>query len=164
MCQTRLKSSGFTIAELLMSLAILAMLMAALATALSASIMNYKANEDTFIAVNSARQALIRMTSQIRTGLVDPNNIANEQECIVLCSDGSTVRFYYDNANDKLMLYDYGAAADYTLCDNVTAVSFKKDNSTPSGDVKNVRISMTVSAGDVEQTLAGAALARRVIQ
>lgn len=157
-------SNGFTMIELLISLAIIGMLLAAVAAALNASIINYNENEKIFKHVNTARQALVRMTTQIRSGMVDPNNITNEQVCEVLCSDGSNVRYHYDAANDELLLYDYGTAQDYLLCDNVTALSFKKDNSTASGDVESVRISITVSDGTMEQKLSAAAVVRKVLE
>jgi len=72
---------GFTIAELLLSLAITAILLAGMAVAFNASMTNYQQNEDIFKSVNSARQALFRMTTQIRTGFVDPNDVANQQQC-----------------------------------------------------------------------------------
>jgi hypothetical protein len=132
--------------------------------ALQASVMNYQENEKVFKNINEARQALVRMTNQIRTGYVDPNNIANEQECIVSCSDGSLIRYHYDSGAGKLYLYDYAAAADYLLCDNVTALSFKKDDNSPSGDVKSVRISITVNNNGTEQDLAAAAVVRKVLE
>ena len=163
--KTRYNSSkGFTMAELLISLVIMGMLLAAVATALNASIINYNENEKIFKHMNTARQALVRMTTQIRSGLVDPNNIANEQQCDVICSDVSHVRYHYDAVNDQLLLYDYATAQDYLLCDNVTALTFKKDNSTTSGDVESVRISITVSDGTMEQKLSAAAVVRKVLE
>jgi len=158
-------SSGFTVIELLISLAIMGVLLAALAVAFNASMINYQENEKIFKTLNSARQALTRMTSQIRTGYVDANNITNEQICEVLCADGSTVRFHYDSGNNRLCLYDYNTTADYVLCDNVSAVVFKKEpNSNPIPDVKSVRISLTVNDGDYEQKLAAAAVVRKVLE
>ena len=54
---------GFTIVELLMSLVIMAMLMATVALAFNASVINYTANKDMYRAMNTARQALLRITS-----------------------------------------------------------------------------------------------------
>ena len=151
--------------ELLISLAIIGMLLAAVAAALNASIINYNENEKIFKHVNTARQALVRMTTQIRSNFVDANNIANEQQCDIISTGGAFyVRYHYDSANDQLLLYDYNTAQDYLLCDNVTALSFKKDNSTASGDVESVRISITVSDGTMEQKLSAAAVVRKVLE
>jgi prepilin-type N-terminal cleavage/methylation domain-containing protein len=155
---------GFTLVELLISLVIVAMLLAAVAVALNASIINYRENEKIFRSINEARQALTRMTSQIRTGLVDPNNISDQQTCEVFCSDGSRVKYHYDSANNRLYLYDYGTSTDYLLCDNVSSITFKKDNNTTSGDVKSVRISITISDSQITQSLAAAAVVRRALE
>jgi len=58
---------AFTIAELLLALAITGLLLAVVAVAFNASIINYGENEDVFKTINSARQALFRITSQLRT-------------------------------------------------------------------------------------------------
>ena len=158
------KVRGLTLIEMLISLAIVAGLLTALAVAINASAMNYKENEDIFKTVNMARQALLRITSQIRTGFVDANNIADESACGILCADDSLVRYHYDSVNDKLYLYDYTTAADYLLCENVTAMSFKKDNSGPTApEVKSVRILITVDSGKTQQQLAAAAVVRRIL-
>jgi len=154
---------GFTLVELLISLVIVGMLLAAVAAALNASIINYRENEEIFRGINEARQALTRMTSQIRTGMVDPNNISDQQTCEVFCSDGTRVKYHYDSTNNHLYLYDYGTGSDYLLCDNVSSIIFKKDNNTTSGDVKSVRISIAISDGQITQSLAAAAVVRRVL-
>ena len=73
--------TGFSIVELLLALAIGAMLLVAVAVAFNASAMNYQENEAIFKTVNAARQALLRMTSQLRTAdsvdLAAPGNQCN---------------------------------------------------------------------------------------
>ena len=157
-------SAGFTIAEMLITLAIMGLLLTAVAIAFNASVINYQENEKAFHSINAARQALTRMTSQIRTGYVDPNNIANEQICQVFCADGSQIRYHYESADKKLYLYDFSSGSDYTLCENVNAITFKKDNNTSTGDVKSVRISITVSQDNIEQKLSAAAVVRKVLE
>ncbi len=71
--------TGFTIAELLLALAIASILLATVATAFNASIINYRENEDMFKVINSARQSLFRITSQLRTAdAVEPSAPVNE--------------------------------------------------------------------------------------
>ena len=154
-------NSGFTIVEMLIALAITAILLTAIAVAFNASIINYTENQNIFKAINQARQALSRITTQVRTGMVDPNNISDQTRCKVLCADGSTVTYRYESGVQKLYLNTSGT--DHLLCDNVAAMTFKKDNSTPTGDVKSVQISMTVVSGDVRQTVAAAAVVRKVL-
>jgi len=152
---------GFTIVEMLIALAITAILLTAIAVAFNASIINYTENQNIFKAINSVRQALSRITTQVRTGMVDPNNISDQTRCKVLCADGSTVTYRYESGAQKLYLNTGGT--DHLLCDNVTAMTFKKDNGTPTGDVKSVQISMTVVSGDVRQTVSAAAVVRKVL-
>jgi prepilin-type N-terminal cleavage/methylation domain-containing protein len=154
--------TGFTIVELLIVLAITAMLLAAVAVAFNASVINYRENEDMFKTINIARQALSRMVSQIRTGLVDPNDLSSDS-CKLLCADGPEITYRYDAADNTLYLYDHSAATDYVLCDNVTDMTFEKDNDTPTGDIKSVQISITVESGNVRQTLSAAAVVRKVL-
>jgi len=148
---------GFTIVELLIALAITGILLAAVAVAFNASIINYTENQNIFKAINSARQALSRITTEVRTArMVDPNN--DPTCCRVWCADGSIVTYRYESGEGKQKLY----LNDHVLCDNVAAMTFKKDEGTPpTGDVKSVQISMTVAIGDVRQTVTAAAVVRR---
>jgi prepilin-type N-terminal cleavage/methylation domain-containing protein len=157
-------TSGFTIAELLIALAITGLLLVAVAVAFNASVTSYRENEDIFKTINVARQALLRITSQLRTGLVDPNDISNVDKCTLLCADGSKIKYWYDNGDNSLYLYDYDKDEDYLLCDNVTDMTFIKDNNTPTGDIKSVQISITVQSGNVQRTVSTAAVVRRILE
>jgi len=159
----RKTKSGFTIIEMLISLAILALLMSAVATAFYASAVNYRENEDIFRAVHTARQVLFRITMELRTATAvkhdDPAN-----ECTMVTAEGSNITYRYNSGDNTLYLItnDDATDADYVFCDNVTAMSFVRTFDT--GDptvVKNVQINMTVAAGDVSQTVSTAVVVRR---
>ncbi len=159
----RIRSSGskvgFTIVELLISLALLAMLMAAVGVAVHASAMNYKANEDIFKAMNTARQAMTRITCDLRTATevfgADPDT-----QCSLITPDGRDITYRWNSADETLYLDINPNAGSYVLCRNVTAMTFAR---TPlAGEpVRNVRVLMTVKVGDVSQTVASAAVIRR---
>jgi Tfp pilus assembly protein PilW len=156
--------TGFTVAELLLALAVSAMLLAAVAFAFNASIINYQENEDIFKAINSARQALSRMTSQLRTAdAVDPNSPANE--CALITADGDDITYRYNSGDNKLYLItnDDLSDSDYVLCDNVTAMTFTKDTVVEDMQtkVKSVQISITVVSGNVQQKISAAVVIRR---
>jgi type II secretory pathway pseudopilin PulG len=154
---------GFCIAELLIVLAITGMLLAAVAVALNASIINYRENEDIFKAVNNARQALSRVTSQLRTGhWVDPNAPSNE--CSFFTADGQDITYQYRSADNKLYLITNSNAQEYLLCDNVASMSFSRTLTDDGSDCKSVQISMTVQSGNVQQALSAAAVIRRNLQ
>ena len=154
--------TGFTIVELLLALAIASILLATVATAFNASIINYRQNEDMFKVINSARQALSRITSQLRTGYwVDPN--APNNECSFFTADDENITYQYNNGDNKLYLItnDDLSDPDYVLCDNVTAMTFTKTPTDDGTDCKSVQISITVTRGNVERKISAAAAIRR---
>ncbi len=150
--------NGFGLVELLIALAITALLLVAVAVAFNASVMSYSQNEDMFKAVNSARQALVRITTQLRTGYwVDP--CAPSNECSFYTAGGDDITYEYRGTDNKLYLITDGL--EYVLCDNITSMSFVKTPTDDGSDTKSVQISITVSSGDVRQTVTSAAVIRR---
>jgi prepilin-type N-terminal cleavage/methylation domain-containing protein len=149
---------GFTILELLIALSISAILLGAIAVAFNGSIINYQQNESIFRTINNARQALYRMTTQIRTAeAVDPN--ASSTECSFFTADGENITYEYRSADNKLYLITN--SQEYVLCDNVTAMTFTKSFSEDGLYCKSVQISMTVVSGDLQRTISSAAVIRR---
>ena len=156
--------NGFTVAELLIAMAIMAIILSATAVAFNAAVVNYRENQDLFNSVNTARQAMDRITAQLRTAdAVEPNSPANE--CTLLAADGSDVTYQYNSDDNKLYLVtnDDLSDSDYVLCDNVSAMSFTKNTATEDSItyVKSVQITMTVVNGRVQQTVAAAAVVRK---
>ena len=156
--------SGFTLVELLLALAISAMLLAALGAAFNASAMNYRENEKIFKTINNARQALFRMTRQLRTANgVDPS--APNNECTLMTDGNEDITYRFNNADGKLYLVtnDDLLDDDYVLCENVTAMTCTKNAvlEDTTWVVKSVQISITVSCDDMERTIAAAAVVRR---
>jgi prepilin-type N-terminal cleavage/methylation domain-containing protein len=157
-------TSGFTIVELLVGLAITGLLLAAVAVAFNASAMNYRENEDIFKTINNARQALFRITTQLRTAnAVDPNALDNE--CSMITAGGEDITYRFESSENKLYLVTNDNAADsnYVLCDGVAAMTFAKDNVTEGSFtyVENVQISMTVQSGGLQRTVSAAAVVRK---
>lgn len=153
-----IRQRGFTLVECLIGLAISAMLLAAIAVAFNASLISYGENENMFRAINSARQAMARMTSQIRTGHTFDLGAAANQCSFFTAADVDTT-YEYRIADQKLYLIQNGT--DYVLCDNVTAASFAKTLNNAGDDFKSVQISLTVQSGNISRTLSGAAVVRR---
>jgi len=158
-----MQKRAFTVVELLMALAITAMLLTAVAVAFNASVKNYQENEKMFKAMNNARQAMLRMTAQLRTA--DCNSVSvTSTECTLTTADGQHITYRY-NSDDKKLYFvtnDDMTDSDYVLCDNVTAMTFTQ---APSGsNVQSVQISMTVGVGNVTQTVSSAAVIRRNLQ
>jgi prepilin-type N-terminal cleavage/methylation domain-containing protein len=154
--------SGFTLVELLLALAISTILLAAVGAAFNASAVNYRENEEIFKTINNARQALFRMTTQLRTAdAVDPNAPINE--CTLITADGEDITYWYKYADNALYLVTESDGQQYLLCNNVTAMTCTKNKvfEDPYWIVKSVQISLTVSSGDMERTIAAAAVIRR---
>lgn len=158
----RLKSKGgFTLVELLISLALLAMIMAAVGVAVHASAINYKANESIFAAMSTARQATMRITSDLRTGWAVSGTDPSTQ-CSFFTADGRDITYRFNNADNTLYLdiHSVDSTDSYVLCRNVTAMTFTRTPAT--GDpVRNVRLSITVTVDGQSQTVASAAVIRR---
>jgi prepilin-type N-terminal cleavage/methylation domain-containing protein len=151
---------GFTLVECLIGLAISALLLAAVAVAFSASLKNYGENEQMFWAVNNARQALTRMTSQIRTGhSFDP--LAADHQCNFWTAADEDTTYEFRSADRKLYLRRNATNAEFVLCDNVVDAKFTKILTDDGADCKSVQISLTVESGGTQRTLSTAAVVRR---
>lgn len=154
---------GFTIVEMLLALAVTAFLLVAVAVAFNSSVMNYQENENIFKVVNSSRQAMCRITTQLRTAnAVDPNAPSNE--CTLITASGDDITYRYNSGDNKLYLItnDDLSDSDYVLCDNVTAMTFQNNTVTEGITyVKSVQISMTVISGNAQRTVSAAAVVRR---
>ena len=156
----RIGRRGFTIIECLLGLAISAMLLTAVAVAFNASVINYRENEDMFWTMNNARQALARMTSQLRTG----DNVlptAPSNQCSFFTAASEDVTYDWRNAEKRLYVKMNATGQLYKLCENVTAASFTKIPTGDGTDCKGVQISLTVQSGRFQRTLAAAAVIRR---
>jgi len=156
--------TGFTLVELLLALAITAILLTAVALAFNASVINYRENEDIFKAINSARQSLFRITSQLRTAkLVDDTAPLNE--CSMRTAADENITYRYDSTARVLYLItnDDATDDDYVLCSNVNSVTFTKDVFVEDAvtKVKSVQIAISVASDGVEKKLAAAAVVRR---
>lgn len=168
----RKSAGGFTIVELLIAVALASILFVAVGAAFTASLRNYQANEEIFKAVNNARQALCRMTNQLRTagyddpvvGLVAVDGMAPSNQCKFRTRDGGEFTYEFRSADNKLYLINNSDGQEYLLCQDVTAMSFVKTPTEDGNDVERVQISMTVGAGDTEQTLSVPVVIRRNLQ
>ncbi|RKY04539.1 MAG: hypothetical protein DRP66_11595 [Planctomycetota bacterium] len=153
---------GFTLIETLIALALLGMIMAAVGVAVHASAMNYKANEDIFTAMSTARQAMARITSDLRTARGEVSDTDPSTQCSFYTADDRNITYRFNPADSTLYLdiNNVGSTDSYVLCRNVSAMTFTRTPAT--GDpARNVRISMTVTVGGTSQTVASAAVIRR---
>ena len=162
--ETKHRGRGFTLVEILIALAITAMLLTAVAVAFNASVINYTENESIYKTVNSVRQALFRMTSQLRTATAaDPNAPSNE--CTLITAEGENLTYRYDSSAKILYLItnDDNSDGDYVLCEGVEAMTFTKDVFVEDSvtKVRSVQVAITVAAGGVRKKMTAAAVIRR---
>ena len=178
---TKKRYAGFTMVEVLISLTILATLMAAVAFAFDASVTNFQVNRGVYQSVNTARQALLRITNDLRTAHELPLSTeeANTQISFGNDTDGDgiydkNVTYRFDSDTNSLYYDDNITSNSYVLCNNVTAVTFDRtehqidrDNGAggmiPITAVRDVRIVLTVTdeTGEISKTLAAATLVRK---
>lgn len=153
--KTKKNNAGFTLVELLIAMVLMAMLAAALATALDAGTTNYTQNEKIFRAMNMARQSLFIMTSQIRSAAsVDDDPNLGSSICNFTAADGTDMSYEFRPSFETLYLVNNTTGDENILCSNVSSMSFGKTDDT-------VNINMTVTVGDVSQTASSSAVVRR---
>lgn len=162
--KTKYRHCGFTLAEVLIALAITAILLTAIAVAFNASVINYSENEDIYKAVNSARQAVFRITSQLRTATAaDPNAPSNE--CTLITANGENLTYRYDSAAKILYLItnDDLTDGDYVLCEGVESMTFTKTVVVEDAvtKVRYVQIAITVASDGMQKDVSAAAVIRR---
>ena len=169
------KECGFTIAEMLVALAVMALLLTAVAVAFNAAVINYTENSEIFNAINTGRQAMLRMTNQFRTaGSVTAEGISRWSDepftdrCSFTPCDSNLpfsgqFRYYAtgDATHIPKSIYVKSNGNDYLLCDHVSAMTFSRQPTT--GTVTSVQMSMTVTVGDNSQTVAGAVVLRKAL-
>jgi prepilin-type N-terminal cleavage/methylation domain-containing protein len=168
------RAEGFTLVELLLGLAISGLLLAAVAAAFNASVVSYQENREAYEMVNNARQALFRMTTQLRTaGSPDPNGSIvavtpddpddpdAASRCSFYTSSGEDITYEFRSADKRLYLITNADGQEYVLCGNVTAATFTKTPTPDGDDCNNVQISMSVGSGGRTRTFSSSVAIRR---
>lgn len=161
----RKNKKAFTLVELIVAMVVGAMLMVAIAVAFDASVKNYTANESIFKAMNTARQAVLRITTQVRSAdfvALPGSEPANKLSLIT--PDSQNLTYDYRSGGETLYLQDFTSGSnDYLLCENVSAMTFEKDTGIVREVlvVKSVKISITITVNGHSETVVAAAVVRR---
>jgi prepilin-type N-terminal cleavage/methylation domain-containing protein len=144
----RIKKSrrGLSLAEVMISLAISAMLLTAVAAAFSASSDAIEINDQFFRASQAARVSMTQILTEIRRA----NAVqvpANNKSLSMLTHDGKDRTYSFDSAAQKLKMItnDVLTDPDYTLANNCTLATFDVDKYQDSGLIWHVnRVSVTI--------------------
>lgn len=172
---------AFTVVELLVSLMILGMLMAALAFAFDASVTNYKANEGIYRTIHTGRQVLLRITNDIRTAeavALNTPGVSQFAQLTGLANDSNSSRLSLRTANGEDICYRFDlptktlyfdnfttGSTDNVLCKNISSMTFPRATVAGSSpvEIRNVRIIMNLTdpVSAVSQDMAAAAVVRR---
>ena len=141
--------------ELLVSLAIAAALLTAVAAAYAATTSAIRVNDEFFRASQAARVSINQIMAEVRkcsSGVVDT-------DAIELTNAAGEKRVYsFDVATNRLLLTfpDVIGAPSYTLARNVDDVEFFTDGLTTS-------MTVTIEVGQNKVTLSGSAMPRRTM-
>ena len=96
------RNDAFTLGEILLALTITAMLMAALATAMQASLHSYKENEELSTVTQTARSILNRMSREVRTA--EAISFSAGLLTVLPPDDGSGItQIEYEQVGDELI-------------------------------------------------------------
>ena len=156
---------GLSLAEVMISLAISAMLLTAVAAAFTASSDAIEQNDTFFRASQAARVSMTQILTEIRRA----NAVqvpANNKSLSIITHDNKDRTYSFDSAAQKLKLItnDILTDPDYTLANNCTSATFDADTFTDAGGIKHVvRVAVTVIVKVDKNTirLTGSAAPRR---
>lgn len=177
MAHTKNRSlAGMTLPELLVSLAITAMLLTALAVAVNATMTSYTTNQDMATATVSSRNALRQMCRTIRSAWNEPDNPIGVNDdgttCSLVDAGGRNIIYRYDADAQQLQININGSDDWYGLVDGVLPVvdgdaifvaTAPPAGGWPGGTVGRVVIRFRVVAGDISRSVSAAAVPRNVL-
>jgi type II secretory pathway pseudopilin PulG len=167
----RTVAAGLSLVEIMVSLAISAMLLTAAAVAFNVSSDVVQENEEFFRASQAARVSLHQMLTNIRRGSVNLAASGSNAVRLVTAPEGTQtvgddITYTYNSTTKTLMLVtnDNNSDADYPLASNVQSLSFDVEQGTDYNNaqcVSRVNIAIKVRVGTNEVTLSGSAAPRK---
>ena len=154
---------GLGMVEALISLAIAAMLLTAVAAAFRAAGDAIDNNDQFFKATQAGRVAMVRMLTQIRRGTPATDSTASSLH--LLDDTGLDLNYAYNSSLGVLNVLKNGSpTATYTLAHNVSQCSFSTTTGTDSTGatcVAKVTIVLAVKVGENQVLFSGSASPRR---
>ena len=171
------KQKGFTLIEILITMAIMTVLFVATGTAFDAAFKNYDANNALNTVNVTHRNITHQLTSYIRSAYNDP-----VEGTIEVSSNGNTLSFtntvpqdiiYQYNDDSKSISMQIDAGTPSTILENVVPIDETTDIFTlyyppasdgfPDGTVAKVAINFTISYAGITKDISVAAVPRNVV-
>jgi len=173
----RRRRSGLSMVEILISLAITALLLTATAIAFDAALTSYKANHDISMVNVAARNAVHQITSTIRSAWNDPDfdtiDVSDDgTECALVDSTARHIIYRYAADSQQLQMNINNGEQWYVLIDNIQPISddepfftatYADDADFAPGTVAQVEMRFIIGHGDVTRTIAAAAVPRNIL-
>lgn len=156
---------GLSLIEVMISLAISAMLLTAVAAAFTASSDAIEVNDEFFRASQAARVSLNQILSEIRR-CSSVSVSANQIDMITSADDDRSYMCDTAAKTLKLRTNDITTDPDYTLCNAVTAHAFTADTKTDEAGITHVvrvSVTLTIQVGKNSVRLTGSAAPRRAM-
>jgi len=171
------RSAGLSLVEVLISLAIVAILLTATGAAFDAALRSYKVNHDIATVSVAARNALYQITTNIRSAWnLDPAFFPNDAiyvnatSCSFRDASDRVITYTYDAVDTRLLVtIDTGGIirGPYTMVDDVFPVSVGQPIFTVTlngdGRVARVEIRFMVAIEGVSRTVSAAAVPRNIL-
>ena len=168
---------GVSILELLIALAIAALLLTATATALDAAFKSYKVNHNQAVVNTAARNSLYQMTSAIRSAWNDPAYDTIEvntdgTELSLVDASGRNVIYRYLAADRQIQVNIDNGANWYVMIENVETLApgiavFQdfppEDSSFPAGTIGKIIINFKIVQDNSSQSFTASAVPRNII-
>lgn len=168
---------GMSIVEILIALAIAAMLLTATAVAFDAAFHSYNANQDLSMISICSRNAVIQMTHTIRSAWNDPDVATiyvspDGNQCSLVDADGRDVIYRYVPLNQALQVSVDGGANFYEMVDNVFPITATQniftaappaDPDLPVGTVGKVVIAFRIVRDNLSHPVTASAVPRNIV-
>lgn len=167
------KAGGFTLIELLVTVFVLAVVMTAIAAAMSGALENYSHNESVALTTQAGRSVLNRMLSEIRTAQ-DVVITDAGQGLEIVPGDDINATIHYKISGQRLLFKPAGSSEYHALLggegDEVTVVDFQAskrydlvDPADPASEVYNtaVTVVLEVQANEQSARMEASALVRK---